>query len=120
MALVARGLESDARKGAERHILALAAETVAVEPQLGPIGPDYDAEALAVGNRVLLVRRRCVADFRVAQFIHGKAPSQSGDQPVYPALPVYPQCTRKRRMPSDGREPYRASIYDEMPDFTRV
>src|SRR5689334_5445905 len=23
-------------------------------------------------------------------------------------------------MPSDGREPYRASIYDEAPDFTRV
>jgi hypothetical protein len=23
-------------------------------------------------------------------------------------------------MPSDGREPYRASIYDETPDFTRV
>jgi hypothetical protein len=23
-------------------------------------------------------------------------------------------------MPSDGREPYRASIYEEMPEFTRV
>jgi hypothetical protein len=43
-----------------------------------------------------------------------------GGQPVYPTLPVYPQYTRKRRMPSDNREPYRASIHDETPDFTRV
>jgi hypothetical protein len=27
---------------------------------------------------------------------------------------------QRRRMPSDGREPYRASIYDKTPDFTRV
>src|SRR5258705_3206287 len=49
----------------------------------------------------------------------GRLPRNRG-QPVYPALSVYPQCTRRRRMPSDGREPYRASIYDETPDFTRV
>src|SRR3981189_2633437 len=49
----------------------------------------------------------------------GKLPRNRG-QPVYPVLPVYPQCTRRRRMPSDGREPYRASIYEETPDFTRV
>ena len=57
--------------------LALAAETVSVEPKLGPIGPNHDAEALAVGDRVFLVRRRRIADFRIAQFNHGKAPSQS-------------------------------------------
>src|SRR5450631_3413627 len=45
--------------------------------QLGPIGPNHDAEALAVGNRVFLVRRRRIADFRVAEFIHGKATSHS-------------------------------------------
>jgi len=89
VALFACSLESDAGEGAEGHVLALAAETVAVEPQLGPVGPHHDAEALAVGHRVFLVRRRRVADFRVAQFVHGKAPLPSGGPPVYPPL----QCT---------------------------
>jgi len=81
VALFARGLECDAGKGAKRHISALAAETVPEQPHLGPIGPNHDAEAFAVGNRVFLVRWRRIADFRVAQFIDGKASSQSGGQP---------------------------------------
>jgi len=97
VALFARGLEPDAGKGAKRHILALAAETVAEEPQLGPIGPNHDAEALAVGNRVFLVRRRRITDFRIAQFIHGKGslaigrpssvPGPSSVPTVYPKSP---------------------------------
>jgi hypothetical protein len=95
VALFTRSLESDAGKGAQRHIFALAAETVAVEPQLRPIWPHHDAEALAVCNRVFLIRRRRIADFCVAQFIHGKAALQSGGQASVPgpsSVPtVYPE-----------------------------
>ena len=46
VALSARGLESDAGD-AEGHVPARAVETVAVESQLGTVGPHHDTETLA-------------------------------------------------------------------------
>src|SRR5262245_284221 len=117
---LARGFESDAREGAEGHVLALATELIAIEPQLGAVRPHHDAEALAVGDRVFFVRRLGIADFRVAQLTHGDGPRMRLRHPVYQALPVYPQCTRKGRMPADGFEPRRASMYTGTLDFTTV
>ena len=42
-ALFAGGLQPDTGKDAERHVLAFAAETVAVKPQPGPIGSHHNA-----------------------------------------------------------------------------
>ena len=89
-------------------IFALPAETVAVEPQLGPIGPNHDAEALAVGNHVFLIRRRRIADFGVAQFFHENdslaiggpvsVPGPSSVPTVYPKTPD--ALERSRTVPS--------------------
>jgi len=46
-----------------------------VKLQLGPIGAHHNAWALAVSERVFLVGRLGIADFGVAQFIHGRGPS---------------------------------------------
>ena len=54
--------------------LRLRAETVAVEPELSPTGPNDNAEAAPVGKRVFLVCRRRIANFRIAQFVHRQAP----------------------------------------------
>jgi hypothetical protein len=40
--------------------------------------------------------------------------SRPGGSPVYPACPVYPQRTRIGRMPANGREPWRTSMYAGM------
>jgi hypothetical protein len=78
-----------------------------------------------VGHRRIIVMGEQVAAaasvaFRIFVSLSssmGGLPHNRGGQPVYPALPVYPQCTRRCRTPSDGGEPYRASI---LPDFATV
>jgi hypothetical protein len=46
-----------AGKVPKRHIFALAAKTIAIEPQLGAGGLHQRVEALAIGDGVFLVRR---------------------------------------------------------------
>ncbi len=132
VALLACHLEGDGREDAEGHVLAFAAKAVAVEPYLGAIHLHPDAQSLAVGQRVFLVRRLGVADFGVAQLVHSgdvplcasfatrsavgsrSIPSQNRTtnvpDPMYPALPMYPRCTRRGRMGAHGCEPRRAEM----------
>src|SRR5882672_4654069 len=49
---------------------ALAAEAIAVKPNLGAVGLHPHAQPLPIGERVFLVRRLGVADFGVAQLMH--------------------------------------------------
>src|SRR5882672_6463924 len=92
---------------------ALAAEAIAVKPNLGAVGLHPHAQPLAVGQRVFLVRRLGVADFGVAQLMHDgdvpRALSETLSAWLWSAAVRFPHGTKPPRYPVRCTRPFQCT-----------